>query len=137
MFVFYFGYYLTTIVAQAAQLIHNFREYLIRHCSGVDVHPGNESASSYALEHLFGILDRLSQRERPTLVRGDCGFGNENWMGALESKNQNYLFKVRQTRGVKELIKMMLLENDWSALSHRWDYCEGKLQARMPKLRWP
>ena len=28
MFVFYFGYYLTTILAQAAQLIQNFREYL-------------------------------------------------------------------------------------------------------------
>ncbi len=46
------------------------------------------------------ILDSLNPGQRPALVRGDCGFGNEPFIAELEARGQPYLFKLRQTSGV-------------------------------------
>jgi hypothetical protein len=45
------------------------------------------------------------------LVRGDCGFGNEPFIAHLEERGQPYLFKLRQSAGVKKLISRKISTN--------------------------
>jgi hypothetical protein len=46
-------------------------------------------------------------------VRGDNAFGNEGVMAEMEEINQRYLFKLRQTAGIKRLIERKWLQNEW------------------------
>jgi len=63
---------------------------------------------------LNDILDSLSKEQLPALVRGDCGFGNEPFIGELEKRNQSYLFKLRQTSGVKKMLTRQFARKDWT-----------------------
>jgi Transposase DDE domain len=45
------------------------------------------------------------------LVRGDCGFSNEPFIAHLEERGQPYLFKLRQSAGVKKLISRKISTN--------------------------
>jgi hypothetical protein len=56
----------------------------------------------------------LKQEQRPALVRGDCGFGNEPFIAELETRDQPYLFKLRQTSGVKKLLMRQFARKDWT-----------------------
>jgi hypothetical protein len=56
----------------------------------------------------------LNEGQLPALVRGDCGFGNEPFIGELEDRNQTYLFKLRQTKGVQRLLARQFARADWS-----------------------
>jgi hypothetical protein len=62
----------------------------------------------------MGVLDKLTPEQRPTLVRGDCGFGNEPFIAELEERGQPYLFKLRQTAGVKKLLTRQFARDDWT-----------------------
>ena len=62
----------------------------------------------------MGVLDTLDAPQRPVLVRGDCGFGNEPFIAELEERAQPYLFKLRQTAGVKKLLSRQFARDDWS-----------------------
>jgi hypothetical protein len=48
------------------------------------------------------------------LVRGDCGFGNEPFIAELEKRGQSYLFKLRQTSGVKKMLRRQFARQDWT-----------------------
>lgn len=39
----------------------------------------------------MGVLEKLTPEQRPALVRGDCGFGNEPFIAELEERAQPYL----------------------------------------------
>jgi len=56
----------------------------------------------------------LSPEQLPALVRGDCGFGNEPFIAELERRGQPYLFKLRQTGGVKKLLLRQFARKDWT-----------------------
>ena len=43
----------------------------------VEVQPGNQTASSYAQPALWEFVDGLKPEQRPTLLRGDVGWGSE------------------------------------------------------------
>jgi len=62
----------------------------------------------------MAVLDKLTPEQRPALVRGDCGFGNEPFIAELEERAQPYLFKLRQTQGVKRLLARQFARDDWS-----------------------
>jgi len=47
-------------------------------------------------------------------VRGDCGFGNEPFIAELEKRGQSYLFKLRQTSGVKKMLRRQFARQDWT-----------------------
>ncbi|MEO7160577.1 MAG: transposase, partial [Polaromonas sp.] len=63
---------------------------------------------------LTAVLDQLEPEQRPALVRGDCGFGNDPFIAELESRAQPCLFKLRQTQGVKRLLARQFARDDWS-----------------------
>ena len=49
-------------------------------------------------------------------MRGDCGFGNEPSIVESENRGQSYLFKLRQTSGVKKMLMGQFVRKDWTSL---------------------
>ncbi len=94
----------------------------------VEVHSGKEHSSMHGLANLWRIWERLTPQQRPWLVCGDAGFGNQRWMVECEERQQNYLFRQRMTRGVKQLIAMIERQGKWESLTQGWEGCEGVLQ---------
>ena len=70
----------------------------------VTVSPGHQMSAKHALPGLESVLDRITPRDQPRLVRGDCGFGNEATLVVCESREIDYLFRLRQSSNVKKLI---------------------------------
>lgn len=107
---------------------HSFWVGHLRLCLGVQVRPGNETSGSYGLGSLLKWLNGLSADKRPEFVRGDIGYGTETWMAQLELIGIAFLFKLKQTKGVKELIAMCERQGEWSASVDAWSYCEAELK---------
>jgi hypothetical protein len=80
----------------------------------VVVCPGKEHTAAHARPGLSNLLDSLIAEKLPALVRGDCGFGNEPFIADLEKRGQPYLFKLRQTSGVKKLLLRQFARQDWT-----------------------
>jgi hypothetical protein len=92
---------------------------------------GKEHSANKARPGLSAVLDKLSPQQRPALVRGDCGFGNEPFIAQLEERGQPYLFKLRQSAGVKKLITRQFARDDWSDASAHdqgWSAVEDTLK---------
>lgn len=94
--------------------LHTYWVANLRLVLDVVVSPGKEHSAAKARPGLIGILDKLPAEQRPALVRGDCGFGNEPFIIELEEQGQPYLFKLRQTQGVKKLLTRQFARDDWS-----------------------
>jgi hypothetical protein len=80
----------------------------------VVVSPGKVHSAGKARQGFRKILDKLPELQRPALAKGDCGFGNDLLIIELESRRQPYLFKLKQTLGVKKLLACQLERKDWS-----------------------
>jgi hypothetical protein len=96
---------------------HALHTYFVSHLRmvlDVVVSPGKQHTAANARPGLSEILDTLSKDQLPALVRGDCGFGNEPFIAELEKRGQPYLFKLRQTSGVKKLLMRQFARKDWT-----------------------
>ena len=80
----------------------------------VVVSAGKAHSAAHARPGLLRLLDQFTPEQRPALVRGDCGFGNEPFIAELENREQPYLFKLRQTQGVKKLLIRQFARADWT-----------------------
>jgi hypothetical protein len=94
--------------------LHTYFVSNLRMVLDVVVSPGKQHSAAHARPGLSDILDSLSKEQLPSLVRGDCGFGNEPLIDELEKRNQLYLFKLRQTSGVKKLLMRQFARKDWT-----------------------
>jgi hypothetical protein len=94
----------------------------------VEVHSGKEHAAAHGMENLWRLWHRLSPAQRPWLVCGDVGFGNERIMSQCEQKPQDYLFRQRETKGVGQLIRLLECQGGWQPVREGWSGCEGELQ---------
>jgi hypothetical protein len=94
----------------------------------VEVKNGKAHAPQHGLPRRRALLETLPPEQRPALVRGDCAFGNERVMGEMEDLDQAYLFKLRQTAGVKRLIERLWARRHWQAVGHGFDAAEAPLQ---------
>ena len=119
--------------------LHTYWVGNLRLVLDVVVSPGLEHSAAKARPGLTAVLDKLEPAQRPALVRGDCGFGNEPFIAELEGRAQpycrvirklsvrlslkragfirltrHYLFKLRQTQGVKRLLSRQFARDDWS-----------------------
>ena len=119
--------------------LHTYWVGNLRLVLDVVVSPGKQANSSSSLPGLIAVLDGLEPDQRPALVRGDCGFGNEPFIVELETRNQPYLFKLRQTKGIKRLLQRQFERDDWTlpgAADQGWSAVEdtvklsGWIQAR-------
>ncbi len=111
-----------------SHVYHSFWVARLRLCLGVKVRPGNENASVYGLGHVLEWLNRHPVEQHPLFIRGDVGFGTQNWMAALEQARKFYLFKLRQTAKVKELIKLVEIRGEWKDSTGNWQCCEARLR---------
>jgi hypothetical protein len=89
---------------------HVYHTYLIgaaRLVLDVEVQPDRQTAAQHVLPGLWRLLDALPVSAQPTLLRGDCAFGQEGVLAEAEARNQAYLFKLRLTRRPKDLIRLL------------------------------
>ena len=75
----------------------------------------------------MALLASLPPGHAPKLVRGDIAFGSEGQMRALEEINQAYLFKLRQSAGVKKLVQRHWRHSNWTEVGQGWQAREDKL----------
>ncbi|SMH67335.1 transposase (fragment) [Acidithiobacillus ferrivorans] len=94
----------------------------------VEVTAGNTTASNHAQPGLNRVLDALSAEQRPYLVRGDCGFGNDAVIREMETRQQAYLFKLRQSPRVKRLLQRAFTRRDWMNAGQGWEGREDSIQ---------
>ena len=109
---------------------HTYHTYLmagLRQVLGVEVHAGNEHAAKHTQPGLLKILDGLPDGRKPKLVRGDCAFGNDPLMTALEERQQPYLFKLKLSKNVKRHIGRLFRESGWSDAGQGWEGNDGAL----------
>lgn len=103
--------------------IGNLRLVLQAHVQG-----GKSGSSAHSLPGLIELIGRLAREQRPTLVRGDCGFGNERVMRELEDIGQPYLFKLKQSSNVKRLIERQWRRREWCDVGQGWQACDDSLK---------
>lgn len=99
---------------RASHALHTYWVGNLRLVLDVVVSPGKQSGSSYTQPGLTALLDALSPDQHPAMVRGDCGFGNDPFIVELEKRNQRYLLKLRQTKGIQKLLQRQFQREDWA-----------------------
>ena len=110
---------------------HTYHTYWIgrlRLCLDVEVRPGKEHAGKYGMPGLWELIDSLGREAWPQFIRGDCNYGNEENMKQAEARGLGYLFKLRQTKKAKELIRFLETQDRWSPAGSGWEVIEGMLQ---------
>jgi hypothetical protein len=96
-----------------SHVLHTFWVGNLRLVLDVQVNSGKQHTSVHAKAALGRLLDELGDK-RPALVRGDSGYGNEGILLELESREQPYLLRLRQTANVQRLVAQQFARQDWS-----------------------
>ncbi len=111
-----------------SHIIHTYWIGNLRLVLDAQLQAGNRHSPSYGRAGLKALIESFPVNERPQLVRGDSAYGSEGEMVQLEELKQAYLFKLRQTSGVKQLIKRQWQRQDWSPMGQGWQGCEDQLR---------
>lgn len=114
---------------------HTYHSYLIgqlRLVLEVEVRAGDQSHACHTLPGLMDLLARLPADGKPELIRGDCDFGTDRVMRELEAKGYDYLFKLRKSKWVDQLIKQQHGKGNWMIFNER---CEAKT-AQLQLFGW-
>lgn len=109
---------------------HSYHTYLmagLRQVLGIEVHAGHEHSARHTQPGLLKILDDLPEERKPKLVRGDCAFGNDPLMTALEARQQPYLFKLKLSKNVKRHIGSLFRQSGWSDAGQGWEGKDGEI----------
>ena len=107
--------------------IHTYWIANVRLVLDAEVQGGKAHAAKHSLPRLIHILKALPSQQRPRLVRGDNAFGNEPVMSELEAIGQTYLFKLRQSPGVKRLIDRHWSRADWKDIGEGYHAVDAEL----------
>jgi len=110
---------------------HAYHTYWIarlRLCLDVEVRPGKQGSSSHGMPALWELIDSLPRECRPHAIRGDCNYGNEANMVECEKRGIPYLFKLRQTAKVKNLISLLEQEGGWVDCGQGFQGIEGEVR---------
>lgn len=94
----------------------------------VEVQSGKSHAAKHSLPRLRQLIEGFKTDERPALVRGDKAFGNEGVMVEMEAIGQHYLFKLRQTAGVKRFIEHNWHQSEWQNVGNGFHAVEDELR---------
>jgi Transposase DDE domain group 1 len=94
----------------------------------VEVHSGKEHAAMYGLANVWQVLEGLPVHRRPWLLCGDASYGNERVMVECESHHQKYLFRLRGTKKVYQLIRALEQRGGWTRFGDGLEAIEGQLQ---------
>lgn len=112
-----------------SHVYHSYFVANLRISLGVEVRPGNEHAAAKGLPGLWQTLEKLPRHQWPTFTRGDCGYGSESVMLEHEERGLPYLFKMRHTAKVKELVKRMMRQGAlWQDCGDGWQALETTIR---------
>lgn len=112
-----------------SHVYHSYFVANLRISLGVEVRPGNEHAAARGLPELWQTLAELPRHQWPTFARGDCGYGSEAVMLEFEERLLPYLFKLRHTTKVRELVRRMMLQGAaWVDCGEGWQALETSLR---------
>jgi hypothetical protein len=103
---------------------HTYHTYMIanlRLVLDVEVKSGTEVAASHSSPGLWELLDRLPHASWPHFIRGDCDWGTEDVMSTAEQRGVNYLFKLRKSKYVKQLIQQQHSVAGWDYVIDGWE----------------
>jgi hypothetical protein len=104
-----------------SHVVHTYLFAQLRLVLGAEVQAGNETASSYAQPGFWAYFDTLPRPSRPVFIRGDIGWGNERMMQEAEQRDQGYLFKIRQSAKIKELLAGSFTMERWESAGQGWE----------------
>jgi hypothetical protein len=112
-----------------SHVYHSYFVANLRISLGVEIRPGNEHAAAKGLPGLWQTLEKLPRHQWPTFTRGDCGYGSEITMLEHEQRGLPYLFKLRHTAKVKELVNRMMRQGAlWQDCGDGWQALETTLR---------
>ena len=111
-----------------SHVIHTYLMANLRLVLGAEVQAGNQTASSYAQPGLWSYFDSLPRESRPVFMRGDIGWGNEGVMREAELRDQAYLFKIRQSVRIKELLASSFAMDQWQPAGQGWEGTWSEVQ---------
>lgn len=111
---------------------HVYHSYFVaglRLCLGVEVLPGNQHGAGHGQPGLWRALEALPRTHWPAFVRADCGYGQEALMRECEERSLPYLFKLRFTKGVKEVVTRLHHHGgQWQSTGDGWEAIESTLR---------
>ena len=110
---------------------HAYHSYFIgnlRIVLDVEVQAGNQTASSFGQQELWTFLEGLPPLNRPTFLRGDCGWGNERVLKGCQERQLGYVFKLKQSPNVKKLIGKLFAQDGWADAGQGWQGLVSKLR---------
>ena len=113
-----------------SHVLHTFWVGNLRLVLDAQLSPGKEHSSGHAKAALGRLLDELGERG-PALVRGDCGYGNEDIIDVCEQRGKPYLLRLRKTANVKRLIERLHTRADWTRATEAnqgWQAIEDSLK---------
>jgi len=113
-----------------SHVLHTFWVGNLRLVLDAQLSPGKEHSSGHAKAALGRLLDELGERG-PELVRGDCGYGNQDIIDVCEQRGKRYLLRLRKTANVKRLIQRLFTREDWTRAtqaSQGWQAIEDSLK---------
>lgn len=116
---------------------HTYHTYLIanlRIVLEVEVCAGNESHASHTMPGLLEFLDKLPEEQRPYCIRGDRDYGSDELMAELEARKQGYLFKLKKSPKIKELINKHHCAGKWTKFNDGFEAKEATVQLQGWKI---
>ena len=114
---------------RVAHAYHTFFISRLRLALDVVVAPGKQFHSRAVSQTFWGWWDQLSPQQRPYLLRGDCAFGNENFLVECEQtqRAQRYLFRLRKSPGCVRMIERLRGQGGWKDCGQGWQAKESLL----------
>ena len=103
---------------------HTYHTYMmgnLRLVLDVEVQSGDQSNSCHSMPGLISLLHRLPANGKPAFVRGDIAWGTDNVMTQLEEIYQHYLFKLKKSVNVKNLIYKHHELGEWFYINKAWE----------------
>jgi hypothetical protein len=113
--------YNPTKPGRPSHVVHTYLIARLRLVLGAEVQAGNEAASSHAQPGFWEYFDTLPTASRPVFLRGDIGWGSQRMMEEAEQRDQPYLFKIRQSAKIKELLAGSFAMDQWQSAGQGWE----------------
>ncbi len=110
--------------------LHTYWVGNLRLVLDMQLQSGKKHSSGHGKAGLDRLLEELGLRG-PTLVRGDCDYGNQDIIEICERHNRRYLLRLRKTANVKRLIERLFNRTDWRAAtqsSQGWQAIEDYIR---------
>jgi len=107
-------------------------EFDLRSLAGVAIDQRHMPQAAAVLPNLLAASctqgsRKCAARDDPRLVRGDFAFGVDPVMRELERMAQPYLFKLKQSAGVRRLIERLWRDAEWQDMGEGYHAVETRL----------